>query len=91
MENAEFFFMPLLLVLGLAFLVPILLSAPKRIFIPIVIGEIIAGVFVGKSGLGIVHENRVLEILSGLGFVYLMFLSGLEIDFSRVLRRSGKE
>jgi Kef-type K+ transport system membrane component KefB/Trk K+ transport system NAD-binding subunit len=90
-ENVEFSFLPLLLVLGLAFLVPILLSSPKRIFIPIVIGEIIAGVIVGKSGLGVVDENRLLEILSSLGFVYLMFLSGLEIDFSRVLKKSGKK
>jgi Kef-type K+ transport system membrane component KefB/Trk K+ transport system NAD-binding subunit len=90
-ENVEFSFLPLLIVLGLAFLVPILLSSPKRIFIPIVIGEIIAGVIIGKSGFGIVHENRVLEILSGLGFVYLMFLSGLEIDFSKVMKRDGKD
>ncbi len=89
METAEFSFLPLLIVIGLAFLVPILLSQIKRFSIPIVIGEIVAGVIVGRSGLGLVEESQVLLILSELGFVYLMFLSGLEIDFSGVLGGAG--
>lgn len=84
MEHVEISFVPLLVVVGLAFLVPVLLSRLKRIVIPIVVGEIIAGIIVGKSGLGLVQENFVLEVLSVLGFAYLMFLSGLEIDFSSV-------
>lgn len=91
MEHLEISFVPLLVVTALAFLVPLALSRVKRLAIPIVVGEIIAGMVVGKSGLGLVQENFVLEVLSILGFAYLMFLSGLEIDFSDVLRRgSGK-
>ena len=87
--HEEISFVPLLVVIGLAFLVPLLLSRIKAIAVPVVVGEIIAGIIVGKSGLHLVEENFVLEVLSILGFAYLMFLSGLEIDFSDVFSGEG--
>jgi Kef-type K+ transport system membrane component KefB/Trk K+ transport system NAD-binding subunit len=76
-------FIPLLIVITLAFVVPLLLDRVKRISIPIVVGEIIAGILVGKSGFGWVKEDEVLLVLlAEFGFVFLMFLSGMEIDFS---------
>jgi Kef-type K+ transport system membrane component KefB/Trk K+ transport system NAD-binding subunit len=76
-------FAPLLLVVFLAFLVPILLSRLKRLPLPIVVGEILVGILVGRSGLGWVqHHDPALDLLSEFGFVFLMFLSGMEIDFS---------
>jgi Kef-type K+ transport system membrane component KefB len=82
-------FAPLLIVVILASLVPLLLSSVRgRLAIPIVVGEIVAGMIVGRSGFGwVVTENGALEILKELGFVLLMFLSGMEIDF-RSLRRA---
>jgi len=81
-------FAPLLIVVILASLVPLLLSSVRgRLVIPIVVGEIVAGMIVGRSGFGwVVPENGALELLKELGFVLLMFLSGMEIDF-RSLRR----
>jgi len=74
-------FIPLLSVVLLAFLVPLLLARFKRI--PVVVGEILAGILIGPSVLGIVHADEpTLEILAEIGFAFLMFLSGLEIDFS---------
>ncbi|HHP7233368.1 MAG TPA: monovalent cation:proton antiporter family protein [Desulfobacterales bacterium] len=91
MEHTEFSFVPLLIVIGIAFLVPIVLSRLRRIFVPIIVGEILAGILVGQSGLDLVEKNVVLEILSTLGFIYLMFLSGLEINFSGLLQaRTGE-
>ena len=77
-------FAPLLIVVILAFLVPLLLSSlRKRLAIPIVVGEIIAGMIVGNSGLGwVVPENGALELLKQLGFVLLMFLSGMRSTFA---------
>jgi len=86
MEHSEFSFVPLLIVVGMAFLVPIVLTRLRRIFVPIIVGEILAGILVGQSGLDLVDKNVVLEILSTLGFIYLMFLSGLEINFSGLLQ-----
>ncbi|MBN1991089.1 MAG: cation:proton antiporter [Anaerolineae bacterium] len=85
MEHSSVSFVPLLIVIGLAFLVPLTLSRFKKLGIPIVVGEIISGIIVGKSGFNLIQEGFVLRILSDLGFAYLMFLSGLEINFSAVL------
>jgi Kef-type K+ transport system membrane component KefB/Trk K+ transport system NAD-binding subunit len=83
-------FYPLLIVVFLAFIVPITLSRFKRVRLPIVVGEIIAGIIVGRSGLGWVqHHDIVLDLLAELGFVYLMFLSGIEIDFSNLVSPTG--
>jgi Kef-type K+ transport system membrane component KefB/Trk K+ transport system NAD-binding subunit len=77
----EFSFIPLLLVVVLAFFVPVLLARFRRI--PVVVGEIVAGIIVGPSLLGLVHgDEPTLELLAEIGFAFLMFLSGLEIDFS---------
>jgi Kef-type K+ transport system membrane component KefB/Trk K+ transport system NAD-binding subunit len=74
-------FIPLLLVVVLAFLVPVLLSRFRRF--PVVVGEILAGIIVGPSVLGLVGGSEPsLELLAEIGFAFLMFLSGLEIDFS---------
>jgi Kef-type K+ transport system membrane component KefB/Trk K+ transport system NAD-binding subunit len=91
MEHSEITFIPLLVVIALAFSVPLLLSHFKQFGIPIVVGEIIAGIIVGKSGLNIVQAGTVLRILAELGFAYLMFLSGLEIDFAAVLNHDSDQ
>jgi len=82
MHDAQFSFIPLLVVVALAFLVPVLLSPIKRYGIPVVVGEIIAGIIFGRSGFDVIKTDVVLQVLSVFGFAYLMFLSGLEINFS---------
>jgi len=72
----------LLIVIVAAFLTPILLHRFKLSFIPVVIGEIIVGLIIGKSGFDLISKDTWLNTLSTLGFIFLMFLSGLEIDFS---------
>ncbi|MEJ2597124.1 MAG: monovalent cation:proton antiporter family protein [Anaerolineales bacterium] len=84
MENNHSF-APLLLVIFLAFLVPLVLARMKRLRLPIVVGEIIAGMIVGRSGFNWVNTNDpILVLLAEIGFVFLMFLSGMEIDFSKI-------
>ncbi|QIZ07139.1 sodium:proton antiporter [Priestia megaterium] len=72
----------LLIVVTMAFLTPILLHRFKLNYIPVVVAEIIMGLVIGKSGFDVVHEDMWLSTLSTLGFIFLMFLSGLEIDFT---------
>ncbi len=69
-------FIPLLIVIGLAFLVPVVTSRIRRVRIPTVVGEIVAGMVVGQSGLRLVGHDPVLEVLSLLGFAYLCFFPG---------------
>jgi CPA2 family monovalent cation:H+ antiporter-2 len=72
----------LLIVVTIAFLTPIILHRLRLNFIPVVVAEIIMGLIIGKSGFNVVHQDMWLSTLSTLGFIFLMFLSGLEIDFT---------
>ncbi|MCJ7840348.1 monovalent cation:proton antiporter family protein [Lederbergia sp. NSJ-179] len=72
----------LVIVLVFAFLTPLVLDRFRISFMPIVIAEIIMGLIIGKSGFDLIRGGSWLDILSTLGFIFLMFLSGLEIDFS---------
>lgn len=81
----------LVVVLIVAFLTPILLHRFK-LSIPVVVAEIIMGLIIGKSGLNLVVEGDTwLQTLSMLGFIFLMFLSGLEIDFSSFEKGKKKQ
>jgi Kef-type K+ transport system membrane component KefB/Trk K+ transport system NAD-binding subunit len=55
----------------------------------VVIGEIFVGILIGKSGFNIIESGPILEFLSEFGFVFLMFISGLEIDFSILNTEAG--
>nr|WP_263328312.1 monovalent cation:proton antiporter family protein [Neobacillus sp. Marseille-Q6967] len=72
----------LLIVVTVAFVTPFILHRLKLNYIPVVVAEIIMGLVIGKSGFNVVHEDMWLSTLSTLGFIFLMFLSGLEIDFT---------
>lgn len=62
-----------------AFLMPPLAS---RVHMPAAVAEILFGLALGLTGL--VHEGGPTAFLAELGFVYLMFLVGMEIDFNRI-------
>ncbi len=83
----HFDYFPLFVVAAIAWFTPILLSLLKLTKVPSVIVEIIIGYLVGKFVLGSFdHESfRILEFLALTGFIFLMFLSGLEIDVDRIL------
>ncbi|MCY3901107.1 MAG: monovalent cation:proton antiporter family protein [Caldilineaceae bacterium] len=85
MEEIAGSFTPLLIVISLAFIVPLLLTRFERLRLPIVVGEILAGIVVGSSGFGwVTHEDQLLTLLAEFGFVFLMFLAGMEIDFANL-------
>src|SRR5690625_6402447 len=74
-----------------ALLTPILVNRLKVSFLPVVVAEIIVGVIIGNSFLNIVDPNDPwLNILSTLGLIFPMFLSGLEIDFEAFIQKSGQ-
>ncbi|RIV17271.1 hypothetical protein D2Q93_15585 [Alicyclobacillaceae bacterium I2511] len=85
MENTQFSLGSLLIVMLLALVVPVAVSRIQAFRIPIVVGEILVGIVVGKSGLNWVVQSQWLQFLQFFGLAYLMFVSGLEIDFA-VLR-----
>ncbi len=75
-------YFPLFAIVVFAFLIPIL---SDRIGVPAVVGEIICGIIIGRSVLGLfTGEEEGIAFLSSFGFIFLMFLVGMEIDFSQV-------
>jgi len=72
----------LLVIAVFAFIIPILSG---RIGIPAVVGEIVCGILLGLLGFSIEGEEMiVIDFLASFGLIFLMFLVGLEIDFSKV-------
>ncbi len=60
-----------------------------RLKLPVVIGQIIAGMIVGPSVLGLVTDTTVIGDIASVGVVLLLFIIGLELDplkLSKVLR-----
>jgi Kef-type K+ transport system membrane component KefB/Trk K+ transport system NAD-binding subunit len=72
--------------MGMAWIIPMLLSILRIKRIPSVIVEIILGYFAGSFLLSNVSPEsiNILEFLGLTGFIFLMFLSGLEIDMDQV-------
>ncbi|MGX5377769.1 monovalent cation:proton antiporter family protein [Ligilactobacillus sp. LYQ135] len=73
------------------FATPMILSNYKISVIPTSVAEVIVGIILGKSFLNIVHMDNVLNYLSTLGVIFLMFLSGMEIDFSLFKKNSKSQ
>jgi Kef-type K+ transport system membrane component KefB len=69
-----------LLVIVLAGLAGPLLSASKKIVIPVVVGELIAGIALGKTGAGIIKaDDPTIAFLGNIGFAMLMLGAGMHV------------
>jgi Kef-type K+ transport system membrane component KefB len=62
----------------------------KRIGQPAIVGEILGGVLVGPSVLGLVEVGEVLRVFSELGIVFLLFWVGLKTRLSE-MRAVGRD
>lgn len=72
----------LLIVLFAALAIPLVMAKFNITSTPTAVAEIVTGIVLGQSVLGIVRTGSVLNELASLGVIVLMFLSGMEIDFS---------
>src|SRR5689334_25013304 len=58
---------------------PLLASMP-RFGVPVVIGELVAGLVVGRTGFGIVdHTDPTFTVLANVGFAVVMFVAGTHV------------
>src|SRR3954447_2208330 len=73
----------LLLIFGLSKLLSELF---ERLGQPGLVGEILAGVTLGPAVLNWIHPNQVLEALSELGILFLLFRVGLEVKASELFK-----
>lgn len=80
-------FTNLLIVMLVAFLSPLVVNLVRRLRLPAVVLEIVAGIVIGPSVLGWVRVDAPIQVLSQIGLAILLFLAGLEIDFKRLRGR----
>ena len=71
----------LLIVVAVAFAAPFLLGLRPSVRLPSVVLEIIAGIVVGPSVLGLAEVDQSLDVITLVGLAFVLFLAGLEIEF----------
>jgi Kef-type K+ transport system membrane component KefB len=74
----------LLIVVAVVFAAPFVLGLFPRVLLPSVVLEIVAGIVIGPSVLGIVEFDETISVISVIGLAFLLFLAGLEIEFDRL-------
>lgn len=78
-------FLPLFIIFIIAWMIPLTLSWLEINKLPAVIAEIIMGVIAGPYVLGLVESSVYLDFLAEMGFLFLIFLAGLEIDVNKII------
>jgi Kef-type K+ transport system membrane component KefB len=87
MSGFGFDTLALLAVIGMAG--PLLASLP-RFRVPVIIGELVAGLVVGRTGFGIVdHTNATFTLLANIGFALVMFVVGTHVPVRDKTLRSS--
>jgi Kef-type K+ transport system membrane component KefB len=72
-----------------------LFAAGRSAFVPVVVGELAAGVVIGRSGFGWIHpQEPTTAFLAQIGFAMLMFAAGMSVPLRQPglmsgLRRGG--
>jgi len=74
----------LLIVCVVAFAAPFVLGLVPRVRLPSVVVEIVAGIVIGPSVLGIVRADQAISVIALIGLTFVLFLAGLEIDLRRL-------
>jgi Kef-type K+ transport system membrane component KefB len=79
LENGPVSFGILALISAVAVLGP-LLALPSRLHLPVVLGELLAGILLGHSGAGVLHaDNPTFAFLASVGFALVMFVAGTHV------------
>src|SRR5487761_286337 len=67
-----------------------LLAAGRRPLVPVLVGELIAGAILGKTGLNLIQPGaQPFPIFMSLGFAMLMLAAGTEVDLASKELRGG--
>jgi Kef-type K+ transport system membrane component KefB len=74
----------LLIVVAVAFAAPFALGLVPRLRLPSVVLEIIVGIVVGPSVLGLVEVDEAVEVVALVGLTFVLFLAGLEIELDKL-------
>ena len=83
----NFDFLPLFIIAALAWAIPMLKSLARMDKIPNPVLELVLGFIIARPLINSFSAEsiRILEFLALTGFIFLMFLTGLEIDVNKIL------
>lgn len=73
------------LILAIAFAGEVIL---RRLRQPALVGYILAGIIMGPSVLGVIHNEEQIKFLAELGILLLLFIVGLELDLAKFMKIS---
>ncbi len=79
---------PFVIFMVILLIVLIIPVALRKTNTPTIIGLIITGIIIGPHALNIIADNDTIELFSHVGLLYIMFLAGLEIEFSEFRKNS---
>jgi Kef-type K+ transport system membrane component KefB len=74
----------LLIVVAVAFAAPFVLGLFPSVRLPSVVLEIVVGIVVGPSVLGLVEVDEAVEVVALVGLAFVLFLAGLEIELDKL-------
>lgn len=77
-------FANLLIVVAAAFTLPLLAGFVPSLRLPSAVLELLAGIAIGPSGLGLVTIDPPIQVLALIGLAFLLFLAGVEISFDQL-------
>jgi Kef-type K+ transport system membrane component KefB len=77
-------FTNLVIVVAVAFAVPLMLGFVPKLPFPAVVLEVFFGIALGPSGLGWVKADLPVQLLALVGLAFLLFLAGMEVDLKRL-------
>jgi len=74
----------------LAALAPLITRSVRRwVAIPVIVFELLLGILVGPSVLGLLEPGSALDMLSEIGVAMLFFMAGTELNASALRGRTG--
>ena len=77
-------FTNLLIVVAVGFGAPLVLGLFPRLQLPSVVLEIVAGIVIGPSILGVAEVDQTVQVVALLGLGFVLFLAGLEIELEKL-------
>jgi Kef-type K+ transport system membrane component KefB len=67
-----------------------LLALPERLHLPVVLGELGAGIVLGETGLRVLHaDDSTFTFLADIGFALVMFVAGSQVPVRDWRLRAG--
>ncbi|MDJ0833308.1 MAG: cation:proton antiporter [Gammaproteobacteria bacterium] len=86
MENESIVFSLFLIFFGAAMIATLALTVRQSL----IIAYIAVGLLIGPSGLSLIHDPTLIQNISSVGIIFLLFLLGLDLDPKELFRMAGE-